>query len=176
MIDSDALAQAVMLKNIEGRGRAFVNAANKIGSVARYNRVEGAALGYGITFALPHNNNTVLALKSSYGFEDQHLKGEASLVRYTGAGKKSFLEWSLYSKLGFDENRSEVPEGRNTLASLVAKREITGIITTNRAVLSDSVTVLMKSLHSKYRDSFRKKKGQQLIQNSAFSTIMTHSG
>ena len=123
LIDSDALAQAVMLKNIEGRGRAFVNAANKIGSVARYNRVEGAALGYGITFALPHNNNTVLALKSSYGFEDQHLKGEASLVRYTGAGKKSFLEGSLYSKLGFDENRSEVPEGRNTLASLVAKRD-----------------------------------------------------
>ena len=106
-------ARALVRAQALARGRSLALSAGRLSDIARFNRVEGLALGTGLVQRL--GNGFSLALSGRYGFSDEVVKGRGALGLRTGTGSSLVLSAErLY------RDASEEPETsllRNTLAA-----------------------------------------------------------
>ncbi|HWL40144.1 MAG TPA: hypothetical protein VNO75_07880 [Gemmatimonadaceae bacterium] len=106
-------ARALVRAQALARGRSLALSAGRLSDIARYNRVEGLALGTGLVQRL--GNGFSLGLSGRYGFSDHELKGRGALELRTGAGSSITLSAErLYRDAGEEPETSLL---RNTLAA-----------------------------------------------------------
>src|SRR5438045_479161 len=73
----------------DARALSFAFSARHISDLARFNRVEGLALGSGFLQRL--GGGVAVAASARYGFSDKELKGRGALEYTTGAGSRLTL-------------------------------------------------------------------------------------
>jgi hypothetical protein len=106
-------ARALVRSHALARSRSFALSARHISDFARFNRVEGLALGGGILQRV--GNGFALAASGRYGFSDHAPKGRASLEFRTGAGSSLTLAaYRDYRDVGDAQETSLV---RNSIAA-----------------------------------------------------------
>jgi hypothetical protein len=82
-------ARALVRAQALARGRSFALSARHISDIARFNRVEGLALGSG--FLQRIGSGFAVAAAGRYGFSDTEWKGRGALEYRTGAGSSLSL-------------------------------------------------------------------------------------
>ncbi|HEV7837921.1 MAG TPA: hypothetical protein VGO75_07635 [Gemmatimonadaceae bacterium] len=82
-------ARALVRSQALSRSRTLALSARHISDIARFNRVEGLALGTGFLQRL--GSGVALAGSARYGFSDQQFKGRGALEYRTGAGSSVIL-------------------------------------------------------------------------------------
>jgi hypothetical protein len=106
-------ARALVRKAALARTRSFAFSARHISDLARFNRVEGLALGSGFLQRL--GSGFAVAASGRYGFSDKALKGRGALEYTTGAGSRLVLGADRqYRDVGDEQETSLV---RNTIAA-----------------------------------------------------------
>lgn len=106
-------ARALVRGQALARGRALALSAGRLSDIARFNRVEGLALGTGLLQRL--GNGFSLGITGRYGFSDHDLKGRGALEYRTGAGSSLTLSAErLYRDAGEEAETSLL---RNTVAA-----------------------------------------------------------
>ncbi|HMJ17731.1 MAG TPA: hypothetical protein VK478_05010, partial [Gemmatimonadaceae bacterium] len=106
-------ARALVRTQALARSRSFALSARHISDIARFNRVEGLALGSGFLQRL--GGGLALAASGRYGFSDKEAKGRAAFEYRTGAGSSIILAAERqYRDVGDDPETSLV---RNTIAA-----------------------------------------------------------
>ena len=106
-------ARALVRAQALARSRSFALSARHISDLARFNRVEGLALGTGILQRL--GGGFAVAAAGRYGFSDDELKGRAALEYRTGMGSSLVLAAQReYHDVSDEQETSLV---RNTIAA-----------------------------------------------------------
>src|SRR5437762_3965842 len=106
-------ARALVREAALARARSFAFSARHISDLARFNRVEGLALGSGFLQRL--GGGVAVAASARYGFSDKELKGRGALEYTTGAGSRLTLGAERqYRDVGDEQETSLV---RNTIAA-----------------------------------------------------------
>jgi len=106
-------ARALVRSQALARGRGLALSASHVSDLARFNRVEGMALGSGLHQRL--GNGFSVTVSGRYGFSDHELKGRGSLEYRTGAGSSLTLAAErLYRDLSEEPETSLI---RNTIAA-----------------------------------------------------------
>ena len=106
-------ARALVRAHALARSRSFALSARHVSDFARFNRVEGLALGSG--FIKRVGAGFDVAALGRYGFSDQQLKGRAALEYRTGAGSSLILAAERqYRDVSDDQETSLV---RNSIAA-----------------------------------------------------------
>ncbi|HMI44366.1 MAG TPA: hypothetical protein VK516_12115, partial [Gemmatimonadaceae bacterium] len=82
-------ARALVRAQALSRSRNFALSARHVSDIARFNRVEGLALGTGLLQRL--GAGLAVAASGRYGFSDQQWKGRGALEYRTGAGSSIIL-------------------------------------------------------------------------------------
>ena len=82
-------ARALVRAQALARSRRFALSARHVSDIARFNRVEGLALGSGIVQSV--GAGFAVAASGRYGFSDEQLKGRGALEYRTGAGSSLVL-------------------------------------------------------------------------------------
>lgn len=106
-------ARALVRAQALARGRSLALSAGRLSDIARFNRVEGLALGTGIVQRL--GNGFSLGLTGRYGFSDRELKGRGALEFRTGAGSSIALSAERLYRDASEE--AETSLLRNTVAA-----------------------------------------------------------
>ena len=106
-------ARALVREAALARTRSFAFSARHISDLARFNRVEGLALGSGFLQRL--GGGFAVAASGRYGFSDQELKGRGALEYSTGAGSRLTLAAERQYRDVSDEQETSLV--RNTLAA-----------------------------------------------------------
>lgn len=106
-------ARALVRSQALARGRSLALSATRVSDIARFNRVEGLALGSGIHQRLGSGFSFTVA--GRYGFSDEQVKGRGSLDFRTGVGSSISISGErLYRDLGEEAETSLI---RNTIAA-----------------------------------------------------------
>ena len=106
-------ARALVRAQALSRSRNFALSARHVSDIARFNRVEGLALGTGLLQRL--GAGLAVAASGRYGFSDQQWKGRGALEYRTGAGSSIILAAERqYRDVGDEAETSLV---RNTIAA-----------------------------------------------------------
>jgi hypothetical protein len=106
-------ARALVRAQALARSRSFAFSARHISDLARFNRVEGLALGSGFLQRL--GGGLAVAASGRYGFSDDAFKGRGALEYRTGAGSSLTLAAErLYRDVSDEQETSLV---RNTIAA-----------------------------------------------------------
>lgn len=106
-------ARALVRSQALARGRTLALSARHISDIARFNRVEGLALGGGLLQRL--RGGFAIAVSGRYGFSDREPKGRAALEYRTGAGSALTLSAErLYRDASEETETSRI---RNTIAA-----------------------------------------------------------
>jgi hypothetical protein len=106
-------ARALVRAHALARSRSFALSARHVSDFARFNRVEGLALGSG--FIKRVGAGFDVAASGRYGFSDQQLKGRGALEYRTGAGSSLILAAERqYRDVSDDQETSLV---RNSIAA-----------------------------------------------------------
>ena len=123
LIESDAVAEQAVKIGWEQTVGPYFRTAQRIGKIARFNRVEGVRVNYGFNLSNFLLNNSVIALNGGYGFKDKRWKGEAAFLYFLTNQKNFFLESNLFHSLGYEEPSRLISTGSNTITSLLYKRD-----------------------------------------------------
>jgi hypothetical protein len=106
-------ARALVRAQALARSRSFALSARHISDIARFNRVEGLALGSG--FLQRIGSGFAVAAAGRYGFSDTEWKGRGALEYRTGAGSSLILAGERsYRDVADDQETSLL---RNTIAA-----------------------------------------------------------
>src|SRR5688500_17513757 len=106
-------ARALVRAQALARGRSLALSATQVSDIARFNRVEGLALGTGLHQRLGSGFSVTAA--GRYGFSDHEVKGRGSLDFRTGAGSSlSISAERVYRDLSEEPETSLI---RNTVAA-----------------------------------------------------------
>ncbi|MDP9200429.1 MAG: hypothetical protein M3P26_00650 [Gemmatimonadota bacterium] len=106
-------ARALVRAQALSRSRSLALSARHISDIARFNRVEGLALGTGFLQRL--GAGLAVAASGRYGFSDKEFKGRGALEYRTGAGSSLILSAERqYTDVSDDQETSLV---RNTIAA-----------------------------------------------------------
>ena len=106
-------ARALVRAQALARSRSFALSARHISDIARFNRVEGLALGAGLVQRI--GSGLALAGAGRYGFSDNELKGRGALEYRTGAGSSLIVSAErAYQDVSDEQETSLV---RNTIAA-----------------------------------------------------------
>jgi hypothetical protein len=106
-------ARALVRAQALARSRSLALSARHISDIARFNRVEGLALGAGLLQRV--GSGLAIAASGRYGFSDQEFKGRGALEYRTGAGSSLILAAERqYRDVSDDQETSLV---RNTIAA-----------------------------------------------------------
>jgi hypothetical protein len=106
-------ARALVRAQALARSRTFAFSARHVSDIARFNRVEGLALGSGILQRV--GSGFAVAASGRYGFSDRQPKGRAALEYRTGAGSSLILAAERqYRDVSDDQELSLV---RNSIAA-----------------------------------------------------------
>jgi hypothetical protein len=106
-------ARAMVRTQALARSRSFALSARHISDFARFNRVEGLAVGGG--FLQRVGSGFAIAASGRYGFSDAELKGRGALEYRTGAGSSLVLSAEQEYRDVSDEQETSLV--RNTVAS-----------------------------------------------------------
>lgn len=106
-------ARALVRAHALARSRSFALSARRISDFARFNRVEGLALGTG--FAQRLGSGVAAAASGRYGFSDEEFKGRGALEYRTGAGSSLILAAERQYRDVSDEQETSLV--RNTIAA-----------------------------------------------------------
>ena len=106
-------ARALVRAQALARSRSFAFSARHISDIARFNRVEGLALGSG--FLQRIGAGFAVAASGRYGFSDKEPKGRGALEYRTGAGSSLILAAERQYRDVSDEQETSLV--RNTIAS-----------------------------------------------------------
>src|SRR5438477_9437287 len=106
-------ARALVREAALARTRSFAFSARHVSDLARFNRVEGLALGSG--FLQRVGGGVAVAASGRYGFSDKELKGRGALEYSTGAGSRLTLAAERQYRDVSDEQETSLV--RNTLAA-----------------------------------------------------------
>jgi len=100
-------ARALVRAHALARSRSFAFSARHISDIARFNRVEGLALGSGILQRI--GAGFAVAASGRYGFSDDQFKGRVALEYRTGAGSSLVLAGERqYRDVSDEQERSMV--------------------------------------------------------------------
>jgi hypothetical protein len=106
-------ARALVRGQALARSRSLLLSARHISDIARFNRVEGLALGAGLLQRL--GGGLAVAASGRYGFSDEQFKGRGAIEYRTGAGSSLiFAAERQYRDVSDDRETSLV---RNTIAA-----------------------------------------------------------
>jgi hypothetical protein len=106
-------ARALVRAQALARSRTFAFSARHVSDIARFNRVEGLALGSGILQRV--GSGFAIAASGRYGFSDRQPKGRGALEYRTGAGSSLILAAERqYRDVSDDQELSLV---RNSIAA-----------------------------------------------------------
>ncbi len=106
-------ARALVRTQALARGRSLAISANHVSDIARFNRVEGLALGAGLL--QPIGNGFSVSGSGRYGFSDHAAKGRGAIDYRTGAGSSMTISVErLYRDVSEEGETSLI---RNTIAS-----------------------------------------------------------
>jgi hypothetical protein len=106
-------ARALVRGQALARGRSLALSAGRVSDIARFNRVEGLALGGGLRQRLGGGFSAIIA--GRYGFSDAQMKGRGALEYRTGAGSSLTISAErLYEDAG---EEAETSLFRNTIAA-----------------------------------------------------------
>jgi hypothetical protein len=106
-------ARALVRAQALARSRSFAFSARHISDIARFNRVEGLAVGSGLLQRV--GSGFAVAASGRYGFSDSEWKGRGALEYRTGAGSSLILAAErLYRDVSDDQETSLI---RNTIAA-----------------------------------------------------------
>jgi len=106
-------ARALVRSQALARSRNFAFSAGHVSDIARFNRVEGLALGAG--FLQRIGAGFALAASGRYGFSDEQGKGRGALEYHTGAGSSLVLAAERQYRDVSDEQETSLV--RNTIAA-----------------------------------------------------------
>jgi hypothetical protein len=106
-------ARALVREQALARSRSFALSARHISDLARFNRVEGLALGTGLLQRI--GGGLAVAAAGRYGFSDKAFKGRTALEYRTGAG--SSLVLSAERDYRDVSDGQETSLARNTIAA-----------------------------------------------------------
>ena len=106
-------ARALVREAALARTKSFALSARHVSDLARFNRVEGLALGTGFLQRL--GAGFALAAAGRYGFSDEQLKGRGALEYSTGAGSRVVLAAERSYRDVSDEQETSLV--RNTIAA-----------------------------------------------------------
>jgi len=106
-------ARALVREAALARTRSFALSARHISDLARFNRVEGLALGTGFLQRL--GGGFAVAASGRYGFSDEQLKGRGAIEYSTGAGSRLTLAAERQYRDVSDEQETSLV--RNTIAA-----------------------------------------------------------
>jgi hypothetical protein len=106
-------ARALVRAQALARSRSFALSARHISDIARFNRVEGLALGSG--FLQRVGGGLAVAASGRYGFSDKEAKGRGALEYRTGAGSSLILAAQRQYRDVSDEPETSLV--RNTIAA-----------------------------------------------------------
>ena len=106
-------ARALVRAQALARSRSFALSARHISDIARFNRVEGLALGGG--FLQRVGGGLAVAASGRYGFSDKEAKGRGALEYRTGAGSSLILAAQRQYRDVSDEPETSLV--RNTIAA-----------------------------------------------------------
>src|SRR5256714_5697561 len=106
-------ARALVREAALARTRSFAFSARHISDLARFNRVEGLAVGSGILERL--GGGLAVAASGRYGFSDRQPKGRGAIEYSTGAGSRVVLAAERQYRDVSDEQETSIV--RNTIAA-----------------------------------------------------------
>jgi len=106
-------ARALVRQQALARSRSFALSARHISDVARFNRVEGLALGSG--FLQRVGGGLAIAASGRYGFSDKEAKGRGAIEYRTGAGSSLILAAERQFRDVSDDPETSLV--RNTIAA-----------------------------------------------------------
>ena len=106
-------ARALVREAALARTRSFALSARHVSDIARFNRVEGLALGTGLLQRL--GGGLAVAASGRYGFSDKEGKGRAAIEYSTGAGSRLTLAGERQYRDVSDEQETSLV--RNTIAA-----------------------------------------------------------
>ena len=106
-------ARALVREAALARTRSFALSARHVSDIARFNRVEGLALGTGFLQRL--GGGFAVAASGRYGFGDEKGKGRGALEYSTGAGSRLVLAGERQYRDVSDEQETSLV--RNTIAA-----------------------------------------------------------
>ncbi len=106
-------ARALVREAALARTRSFALSARHISDLARFNRVEGLALGTGVLQRL--GSGFAVAASGRYGFSDKEAKGRGAIEYSTGAGSRLTLAVEREYRDVSDEPETSL--ARNTIAA-----------------------------------------------------------
>ena len=106
-------ARSLVRAQALSRSRSLALSARHISDIARFNRVEGLALGTGFLQRL--GSGVALATSGRYGFSDDQFKGRVALEYRTGAGSSLILAGERQYQDVSDEPETSLL--RNTIAA-----------------------------------------------------------
>lgn len=106
-------ARALVRTQALARSRSFAFSARHISDIARFNRVEGLALGSGLLQRV--GGGLAVAAAGRYGFSDNEFKGRGALEYRTGAGSSLILAAERQYRDVSDEQETSLV--RNTIAA-----------------------------------------------------------
>jgi hypothetical protein len=106
-------ARALVRAQALARTRSFALSARHVSDIARFNRIEGLALGTG--FLQRVGAGMAVAASGRYGFSDKELIGRGALEYRTGAGSSLILAAERQYRDVSDEQETSLP--RNSLAA-----------------------------------------------------------
>ena len=121
ILESEAMAIEAGRMALANRLESKIQFIRSLGDYIVYNRVEGLRLQSSITATDWPIQRLSLSAMSAYGFADERLKGEGSLLLQLTKKRKLFLDASAFHSLGYMESRTLNPTARNTFSSLVWK-------------------------------------------------------
>jgi len=121
LFDSESTVKDAVRKGFKDRTPGYLQLAHQLMNNFRYNRVEGFRADLMRNIVIPGLKNSVLSLRSGYGFHDSRWKAESALIYYPEPRKKLFLEGNLYYTTGFEETKKTITTGRNSFSSLIIK-------------------------------------------------------
>ena len=131
-------ARALVRAQALARSRSFALSARHISDIARFNRVEGLALGAGFRQRL--GGGFAVATSGRYGFSDEEFKGRGAIEYRTGAGSALILAAERdYTDVSDDQETSLV---RNTIAAQEFGSDYTDTYDARRISLTASLARL----------------------------------
>ena len=106
-------ARALVREAALARSRSFALSARHVSDIARFNRVEGLALGTGLLQRL--GAGFAVAASGRYGFSDNEFNGRGALEYSTGTGSRLTLAGERHYRDVSDEQETSLV--RNTIAA-----------------------------------------------------------